>query len=488
VFIFLADEGFSGFQGLSLVLLMAGAIAASCWMLLFAWRWLMTRPVLPEPGPETREVGAESPAIVNLLVNRWCATRAAIQATLLDLASRKFLGIDQYGQKQFVVRLRASPPDDRLTAYERQLLDLIRQRATGGSAPAEALTLGEEAEAEAWWKRFRKSVADDARNQRLARYRWAPQDWLILGGGLALASGLLALSLAHAHVGGRNSSGDNSLDVWDWFGIGFVSWIGAMALLSRLRDLRDTPAGRRACAGWLGVRAYLREIHAFDDVSAAAVIIWERYLAYGVALGVARDAMHQLPLASDDPDIAWSRYTGTWRQIRIEFPARFGYGGWPLGVFVGGLARVLFWGFIAFGLLPVLATASWDSIRDGLSSETRDTFAIEAAFVLVFVGIALIPLINLINGLIRMFLGGSDLISRPQTVEGIVVKLHEGRVAVDDGDAEEVRAWQPNPASPSLSLGSHIRATMSPHLAHVTSVEVISAPAVTAGGRSPILS
>src|SRR2546425_6461555 len=39
-----------------------------------------------------------------------------------------------------------------------------------------------------WWKRFRKSVADDARNQRLARYRWAPQDWLILGGGLALAS------------------------------------------------------------------------------------------------------------------------------------------------------------------------------------------------------------------------------------------------------------------------------------------------------------
>jgi len=180
VFIFLADEGFSGFQGLSLVLLMAGAIAASCWMLLFAWRWLVTRPVLPETGPETREVGAESPAIVNLLVNRWCATRAAIQATLLDLASRKFLGIDQYGQKQFVVRLRASPPDDRLTAYERQLLDLIRQRATGGSAPAGALTLGEEAEAEAWWKRFRKSVADDARNQRLARYRWATQDWLIL--------------------------------------------------------------------------------------------------------------------------------------------------------------------------------------------------------------------------------------------------------------------------------------------------------------------
>jgi len=57
----------------------------------------------------------------------------------------------------------------------------------------------------------------------------------------------------------------------------------------------------------------------------------------------------------------------------------------PLGVFVGGLARALFWGSITFVLLPVLATVSWDSIRDGVSSETRHTFAIEAAFILVFV-------------------------------------------------------------------------------------------------------
>ncbi len=194
--------------------------------------------------------------------------------------------------------------------------------------------------------------------------------------------------------------------------------------------------------------------------------------------------MHQLPLAADDPDIAWSRYTGTWRQIRIDYPTRFGYGGWPLGVFAGGLARALFWGSITFVLLPVVASVSWDLMRDELSRETTDTFAIEAAFVLVFVGIALIPLINLINGLIRLFLGGSDLISRPRTVEGIVVKLHEGKVAVDNGHAEEVRAWQPNPASPHLSLGSRIRATMSPHLAHVTSVEVIAAPGAAGGGSA----
>src|SRR3989442_2022690 len=91
VFIFLADEGFSGFQGLSLVLLMAGAIAASCWMLLFAGGWLVTRPVLPGTGPATREGGAGSPAIVKPLVNCWCATRAASHGTLSGLYSPPYL-------------------------------------------------------------------------------------------------------------------------------------------------------------------------------------------------------------------------------------------------------------------------------------------------------------------------------------------------------------------------------------------------------------
>ena len=187
--VLLTDEGFTGFHGLSLALLAGALAAAGAWSVVFGWRWLATRPKLPDAGLETREVGPEPPAIVNLLVNRWNVTRSAIQATLLDLASRKYCGIDQYGQEQFVVRMRGIPPDAQTTAYERQVLDLIRKRATGGSAPAEAITLGEEGEAEAWWKRFRKSVAEDARKQRLARNRWAALDWAILGSGWPYVSG-----------------------------------------------------------------------------------------------------------------------------------------------------------------------------------------------------------------------------------------------------------------------------------------------------------
>ena len=212
----LASEGYSGFDGASLVLLVGAIVAAGAWFLVFAWRWFATRPILPDPGVETREVGTEAPAIVNLLVNRWRPTRSAVQATMLDLASHKFLAIDQYGHNQFVVRLRRDPPQREMTPYESQVMDLIRERATGGSAPAEALHLGEDKEAEAWWKRFSKSVEEDARNLRLARHRWAPYDWAILAAAWRWFSGFLRSRSAVAHVGGRDSTGEDQIEPEGW--------------------------------------------------------------------------------------------------------------------------------------------------------------------------------------------------------------------------------------------------------------------------------
>lgn len=478
--VFLASQTYSGFHGLSLGLLVAAGIATACFALLFAWRWLATRPRMPGAGPESSGLGPEPPGVVNLLVNGWHITGAAVQATLVDLAARKVVAIDLYGQDNFVVRLRQMPEKESLSAYEHQMLDLVRKRASGGSVPAEALDLGEEAEAQAWRKRFNKAIVDDARSRKLARTRWAHTDWVILGSGFAAVCGFFALAFAAAHVGATDKPGKSSLDTSDWLGIGVFAWALGMAALSRLRDLRDTPAGRDACTRWLGVRAYLRNSHAFDNVPAAAAVIWERYLAYGVSMGIARDAAHNLPLKADDPDTAWSRYSGTWREIRVEYPRHFGFGGWPLGVFAGGLARTVFWGAIGFVLLPIVATIAWDFADKGLGDEQANLLALVAVFVAGFAAVGLYVLVQFVDGLIRLFLGGSDLLSRALTVEGEIVKNHLGRIAVDDGHAEEIRAWPPPPASPHLSLGEHVRATMSPRLCHVASVEIIPATA-TAG-------
>src|SRR5207247_1830087 len=94
----------------------------------------------------------------------------------------------------FVVRLRRQHDDDTVTDYERQVLDLVRERATGGSAPIEALEIGSAEESSKWWKRFAKSVERDARSRGLARNRWSRADWAIFAGGLALVLGLFALA------------------------------------------------------------------------------------------------------------------------------------------------------------------------------------------------------------------------------------------------------------------------------------------------------
>ena len=198
-------EKFDGFEGASLALLFLGGIAAGLWLLAFGLRWFASMPKLPAPGAKTSDLGSESPAVVNLLVNRWRLSHLAVQATLVDLAARGLLQIEMYG-RQFVVRLQ----DDRagieqpLATYERQVLELVRRRATGGSAPVEALDLGEAGEAASWLKRFNKSVVSEARKAGLARSRWSRADWVVLGGGLFVVLQLFALAFGVAHPGGRH--------------------------------------------------------------------------------------------------------------------------------------------------------------------------------------------------------------------------------------------------------------------------------------------
>ncbi|MEO9254122.1 MAG: hypothetical protein ABI305_01160, partial [Tepidiformaceae bacterium] len=477
-------QTFDGFHGMSLALLIAGIILAVVWLAVFGLRYVATFPKMPRAAAATNELGPEPPAVVNLLINRWKTTRTAMAATLLDLAARKILDIQQLDSDHFVVHVEQAPTDEKaLTPYERQMLDFVRARATGGSAPVEALSLGEEGEATRWWKNFAKAVEKDARRLGLARGRWAGADWTILGGLLAVTLGALAVALLLAHVGAMganttNSTNDN-FSPSDWLVIGASCWLAVMAWLRTLRGIRDTRAGQAACAHWLGVRAYLRQTKAFDELPPAAVVLWERYLAYGAALGAAHDAVHALPFEAEEPRTAWSRRTGTWRQIRIEYPRRFGFGESPRTVFLHGLVGSIFWGALAFVGVPFLATVAWRVTHDNLSTQDLNNNQLYivlgiAAFVIVAGGYLLV---RFSLSFIRLIRGGSDL-GKHMTIEGPVIKLHERRVALDDGTSDEAVAWYPPVNAPRLDRGMDIRAVMSPHLHHVTSVTLLSTQGV----------
>lgn len=477
-----ATREFTGFHGISALLLAAGIISLGVWLLAFGFRWLQTRPDLPDAGPEISEIPAnpESPGVVNFLVNNWRATPSGISATIVDLAARRILGLDLVGIDGTVVRLRDRPAKGALTGYEQQVYDLVAGRATGGSAPIEAIRLDENA-AERWIKKFERAVIDEARDKGLARRRWERIDYLIVGIGLVFVLGFFALAFGAAHVGASDpgSSNSSNISAWDWLmGAGFA-WFAAMGLITRSQAVTDTPKGKEVCARWMGMRDYFRHSQAFDGQPPASVAIWDRLLAYGVAVGAARDAAEGLPVIAEDPHTAWTRTGGAWRELRIEYPVRFGWGQWPVKVFFEGIVRTLFWGGIAYVLLPVVAVIGWGVLQDGIDGTTfeqRQITIIVAVFAVAATVMGIYLSARAFGGLVRLVRGARDLGHR-KTVEGDVVKVHRGRFAVDDGKSPAVKAFF-LPAQPRVTRGQRVRAVVSPHLGHLFSLSVLSeAPA-----------
>lgn len=463
------------------MLLFASVLVFGLWGLVLGVLWAASFPRLPSAGPETTELGPEPPAISNLLVHRFRVTHAAMPATLLDLAARRLLEIQMLGRDNYVIRVRKDGDTNGLLPYERQLYDWVRSQATGGSAPLEALSVGNPGQAQSFWNRFERSVVSDARKRGLVRNRWAKSDWVVLGTILAVAFGLLALSFGAAGVG---DSGEDPMDVGDWLIAAAFGWGGVLAVITRFQDLRDTKQGQEVAGRWLGVRNAFRKSTAFGDAPPSHVTIWERNMSHAVAMGLAHEAVRQLPFEEEDPETAWTRQTGVWREIDISYPARFGWGERPLWVLWGGIWRVTVWGGLAFIVVPTVSRLLFDVIHEFRTSNSDqlgeiDPMAINgliALIVAIIGGWSIFLLVRLTAGLIRLWRALSDLGKPPVVVEGQVVKLHMGRVAVDNGKVEETKGWTPPPGTPALTRGMKVRYARTPYLWHVTKVEILALP------------
>ena len=473
----------ANFDALGFALLFAAGVAAGVFALAFAWRWWASHPRLPDPGPEDLEFGPEPPAIANLLVNRWEVTRSALGATLLDLCARRYLGLDQLDEEHFVVRVRdpGGAKGGELTPYERQVMDLVRSRATGGSCPVEALEIS----GEGWWNKFADAVVKDARKLGLARSRWTQFDWIVLGVTLAAPFALLGLSLGQAGIGAHQSTNpDRNFSRLDWLLFAGIGWVGGMVAIASLRDLRDTPAGQAACARWLGVRDYFRRGHAFDHAPAASVVVWERNLSYGAALGVAHEAVRALPFEEESANSAWSRYGGDWHEVRIRYPEKFGSCQSPVIVFFSGVLRAGFFGGLAFIALPIVLPTLYDIIQsprsDGYLSE-RATLILSVVVGGVLTIIGTFLTLRFLGGAIRIWRALGDLFGKGVVTEGEVVKVLGGRVAVFDGKHEETVAWIPRDPAQQFSRGMKLRVELTPQLHWVKRVEMLDGSPVPSG-------
>ncbi|MFP5488463.1 MAG: DUF2207 family protein, partial [Acidimicrobiia bacterium] len=483
-----------------------GFVALACavgGLLAMGWLWRSTAPTGIEPAAPSMDLRDETPALVDLLTGGFDVDDDAVPATVVDLAARGSLDIDELGGEVTLRPRRESAPGrDELTAYERRVLGHVEQHTVNGVAPAKVLTTGPDGVSERWFKSFTREVNRHGQSLGLCRRRFDMKH-------LAIAWGIVVLG------GGPGwlvvQTGPRTTDPAGWGTVGNLmvglSFLLALALvwiaisISRSNRQTDLPAGRDVAAHWLGVRDHYRSVGEFEDKPAASVAIWDRHLAYATAMGLAPEVQRQLPFETEHDRKAWSRATGQWRRVRVRYQAfvpSWGDSPW----------RVTFEGLVQAAVTGVLAYAAFLVSRDefdltSLTDEQRQWVSLAA------LAVSVLATAVCAYASWKVLLGVSDLFAR-RTVEGEVVRarvlktghrlpkvvqwaMYSGQddhgrqrdwsrrtkhhLAIDEGDDDSIVAYVVSrQLFAKAPQGARVRAVVTPRLGHVRSIEVTAPP------------
>jgi hypothetical protein len=447
--------------------LVAALVYAAIWVLVAGAVFVARRPVEPEEGQSTQELGAEPPAVANFLTSGFEVTSEAIPATLLDLGARRLLEFETLPDESTLVRMASRADVSSLNAYEQRVFDLVHDKAVTGVVPATALTTGAAGEvAKRWWRSFRKEVVADARNRGLCVPVWTKS----LSATLGLTS-LFPWFLLWAS-GKFNEPEDVKTTPLALVVISVaivLTFVGARIAASDRQ--RGTGDGMQAGSRWLGVRAYIGETVTFPDLPPAHVLLWDRYLAYAAAFGVARACIRALPMGAELDRRAWSSYGGSWRQVNVRY-GRLSRPGWGLSP-AGAIVRGLFFGGIAGGIAYLLLKGDpLDSINDADAATRYLGWAALAAGVvalLVTLRFAYVVAAGVYDAFVTTTVEGEIVRERTRTGNNDKV-VHW--VAVDPGRVPMVHAWKVN-AARAAEVAQHqiVRARVTPLLGYVRAFE-----------------
>lgn len=450
-------------------LLAAGLIALAVWLLLYAMAVAATEPKDVEPGPASLALGGdESPALVGMLTGSWKVSHEALPATLLDLAARKFLDIQELGSDRVICHVRQRDPAG-LLPHERRVLDHLQSLEVDGIVPAEALTTGPDHGK--WWSAFRREVIADAKGRGLSRNRWSLSIWGVFGLLAVAPAALLAFWIA------MNTTSASDRD--PRLGLFLVLWFGLMWLLGNTRDQRDTPRGREVAARWLGFREHLATNPVLPTLGPGAVAVWDRILAYAAAMGMADRAVHAIPMGREDDRQAWTSHGGAWRKVTVSYPRRRPAWGWTPWQ---ALIQAVVW--IPISIFILMVSQSFRTADDGSPiGRYLSLFGWAAGFACLIVIV--------VWGRAAWF-AITDLVTPEKQVEGQVVRLRrfgsddktEFYCAVYTGSGHRIDAWKIGGTTfASLSQMSRVRARLTPRLGCVRSIEVLEAPPRAASDR-----
>lgn len=414
------------------VVLLLCAMTAIAWLALLGFMMYATRTPSVAAAPPTQALGPESPALVDLLTGDWRLSHEAASATLLDLAARRFVAIEEIGPELSLVRLRRNVDATGLTRYEQLVLEHVTKLATGDGVVATGALAEGCRSLGSWWRRFSHAVRDEARAAGLSEARWHSTHRRLLLAAAALPALAAGFALALHPI----SDTRDDDPVSGFIAGATVVFLAAAWLVGKVNDERGTAEGARAAARWMGVRAHMAAAR-FGDKPAAAVTIWGRPLAYAAALGIADRAVVSLPISTEAHDSkAWSDFGGMWHPVHVHYRGK-------------GLWGRMVWGrkpstAIGNGLMFTLIVASPVLILSILASAVIGVPGDPISFSV---------LVALLLGSVPVILGIADM-RAATTVTGQVVRARrfvESRnedsttyrywIAIDDGRSRIAHAY-----------------------------------------------
>lgn len=385
------------------------------------------------PGPETSEFGDESPAVAAFLANGFRLPAEAASATIIDLAARGVIKIEDYRPGLPMIRL-SSEASAGLRPYETRVIQLLESKASGGIVPAEALSSGEGEISQRWRHAFRNEVVDEAQERGLSRDLWNAR--------LTTIFALLSLLPAGTTLIARG---------WEpALGV-FVAGLFILQIIRYYRPQQPTAFGLARASHWLGVRQYLSSHGEFDDVSPAGVAIWGRNLSYAAALEIARTAVKMLPMGDEDDRNAWSPWGGRWHPVKVRYPLYLPpmWGKHPAA---SALISIL---IVMAGGMAIMVGTRVQGLARGSSAQEASGITPGDVSAVISTVLPLVGLLLLLTGGVLLVRALVDLTSTKRVNGHLVRKRRKRRLfdsshtpkylcylAVDDASSPRINAWR----------------------------------------------
>ena len=407
--------------GLSVPLLLAAGAAALLWLATLAVAAVVRRPprIAVRARPGTRACPPEPPAVAGLLCDDFVVGSEAAPATLLDLAARRVVVLEEVQPGNTICRLRDHDGSTltRLRAHGRRPV-AHAGRSTASSRPTRSRPAPTTFH-EPWHREFAHHVVADAKHRGLTVDRWPARIVGPLGSGVLAVVALLDRGerrrRRHAR---RRERGRRDRDLRRGPvdpGRGGHPRPGSAARSRSCRPSRESRPRRRPgrCSG--RCRNRVRRAEASPICRRRRSCCGTGVFAYAAAMGAARRAVTMLALGAEDDHRAWSSVGGRWRRVHVRYPRAWppAWGKHPMLA----ILLALTWGFAGVAAIYWLARLASED-RDPSLGFSRASYDWVDRIAIVAIGVCALLVVWAVWVLVRAV---PDLWAR-RTVTGEIVR------------------------------------------------------------------